>query len=90
MVDLGEVVLFWSEVLHVDSEDMLIVGDRLATINIAIPSLLQCQQLIQPVVQFILSLKHYGHTIIQSVESDHEFVPRVPGVQFSVDIETIF
>ena len=90
MVDLGEVVLFWSEVLHVDSEDMLIVGDRLATINIAIPSLLQCQQLIQPVVQFILSLKHYRHTIIQSVESYHEFVPRVPGVQFSVDVKTIF
>ena len=88
MIDLSEIVLLRSEVLDHDSEHMLIVGHRLPPVDVAVLPLLQRQQLVQPVVKLIFSLKHDRDAVVQRVESDHKFIARVSRVQLTVNIET--
>ena len=89
MIDLSKVIFFWSKIFHHDREHMFVVGHRLPAVNVAELSLLQRQQLVQPVVKLILGVVHDGHAVVEGVERDHELVARVPRVQLAVDVEAL-
>ena len=88
MIDLSEIVLLRSEILDDDSEHVLVVGHRLPRVDVAVLPLLQCQQLVKPVVKLIFRLEHDRDAVVQRVEGDHKSISRVTRVQLSVYVET--
>ena len=89
MIYWSKIVFFRSKILHCYSEHVLIVRHRPPSVNIPEPALLKREQLVQPVVELHLCVKHDGHAVVQGIECDHELVPRVPGVELPIDIEAL-
>ena len=75
MIYWSKIVFFRSKILHCYSEHVLIVGHWLPAVNIPQLALLKSEQLVQPVVELHLGVKHDGHAVIQGVERDHKLVP---------------
>ena len=90
MIYWSKIVFFRSKILHCYSEHVLVVRNRLPAVDISKLPLLEREQLVQPVVELHLGVKHDGHAVIQGVERDHKLVTRVAGVEFPIDIEALF